>query len=104
MTAVATNQTNTEARFLTSKGDDVWTATFFRTRVATSADLALGTLAFCNGGASDTSIAAPRKKYEARQEPWIMAAITDTSDLYKGRISVGGASCEVSGVRILVGW
>jgi hypothetical protein len=99
MTAAASGQTKSEARFLIANGDEMWTASFWRTRVATSADFRVGALAFCND-VSWSKSSAPKTKHQSRQEQWILAAITDTADTYKGRITVGDVSCAVDGVRV----
>lgn len=99
MTAVATAQTKTEARFLTSDGRELWTASFWQSRVATREDLVLGALAMCPyTGARE--VEAPRDKHRARQRRWMIGVISDDADLYKGRITVGDTSCAVDAVRV----
>jgi hypothetical protein len=92
--------TKGEAHFLYATGESKWTAGFYRSRIATRADLRVGAIAFCYapwwGGEP------PKDKQAARNHGWSMAAITDVGDLYKGRVTVGGASCAIGAVRVLV--
>jgi hypothetical protein len=93
--------TTAEARFLNSLGEEVWTASFWRTRVAAPKDLAVGALAFCHMNSGyRTETAGPHDKHESRHDGWLVAAITDTSDSYKGRVSVGSMSCPIAAVRV----
>lgn len=93
--------TKAEARFLTQQGDDLWTGSFWRTRVATPADAAVGALAFCHQDSGyRTETGGPRDKREARNEGWLVGRITDTSDAFKGRVSVGPMSCPIAAMRV----
>src|SRR5690606_23395060 len=90
-----------EARFLVANGNDLWTLNFFRSRVAAPADLAVNALAFCHTNSAHRSeTAGPRDKKDARNHEWIFGAITDTSDAYKGRISIGRYSCPIDAMRV----
>src|SRR5262245_51554320 len=102
MTAAATGSTKAEAHFLLANGEDIWTATFFRSRIPSQKDLRVGALAFCHAGYWTQQAEPPKDKHAARQGEWIIASITDTADLYKGRITVGDASCAVGAVRVPV--
>jgi hypothetical protein len=99
MMGSASSGTKGEAQFLHSDGKQAWTAAFYKSHVATKADLRVGATAFCYapwwGGE------APKDKLASRNHGWTMAAITDNADLYKGRVMVGGESCAIAAVRVL---
>jgi len=90
-----------EARFLVANGSDLWTGNFFQSRAGGPADLIVNALAFCHETSSfRTETGGPRSKQESRNGEWFFGAITDTSDAYKGRISVGSHSCPIDAVRV----
>ena len=90
-----------EARFLVANGQDLWTSNYARSRVVQPADLAVGALAFCHTTSSYRSeTAGPRDKQDSRNYEWYFGPITDTSDSYKGRISIGRHSCPLDAVRV----
>jgi len=95
----ASGNTKGEGHFLFATGEEKWAGAFYRSRIATRADLRVGAIAFCYapwwGGE------APKDKQASRNHGWTMAAITDVADLYKGRVTVGGASCAIAAVRVL---
>lgn len=94
--------TKGEGRFLTARGDDLWTASFWRTRLPASSELVVGALAFCHQPSAyrSSETTGPRDKRDARNEGWLIAPITDTSDAFKGRIAVGPLSCPIAAVRV----
>jgi hypothetical protein len=101
MTEPPTPGSRGEARFLVNNGNDLWTGHYFRSRVAVPADLAVNALAFCHSHSSyRTETAGPHDKEESRKYDWFFGAITDTSDAYKGRISIGSHSCPIAAVRV----
>lgn len=100
LTAAASGQTKAEAHFLLANGEEIWTATYFRSRMANQRDLRIGALAMCFGGYWTSKSEPPKDKHQARQEEWFIAAITDVADLYKGRVTVGDASCALGAVRV----
>jgi len=102
MSAAPTGQTKAEAQFLLANGEQLWTATYFRSRMANERDLRVGAIAFCFGGHWTSKAEPPKDKHAARQNEWFIAAITDVADLYKGRVTVGDASCAVGAVRVPV--
>jgi hypothetical protein len=91
-----TEGTKSEAHFLLANGKEMWTANYWRSRVATDADLSLGAMVFCTQGSGR----APDSKAHARRTQWVLGPITDVSDLYKGTVSVGHRDCQVGGLRV----
>jgi hypothetical protein len=91
-----TEGTKSEAHFLLANGKEMWTANYWRSRVAADADLTLGAMVFCTQGGGR----APDSKAHARRLQWVLGPITDVSDLYKGMVAVGNRNCEVRGLRI----
>jgi len=100
MLVAPSEASKSEAKFLVANGHEQWSAHFFQTRVATSADLVVGNTAFCRGDWAPVAD-APRRKSDSRQKGWVIAPITDNADLYKGYVTVGKISCEAIGVRVL---
>jgi hypothetical protein len=101
MTQSSAANTKGEAHFLLASGKDVWSAKYYRTRVATRADLRVGATGICFvfhfwDGEADP----PKDKHQAREGAWMAAVITDTADIYKGRVTVSGTSCALGNVRI----
>jgi hypothetical protein len=95
--------TKNEAKFLAQSGKEMWTATFYLSRVAEPADFVVGARAFCFGPATyRSSDPGPRDKQDSRAHSWTMGKISDTSDLYRGRVSVGRHSCPAKSVRVPV--
>ena len=91
-----TAATRSEARFLLANGEEVWTEHYWRSRVAAASEVAVGTLVFCPQGGGRV----PANEQSARQTRWVMGAITDASDLYKGMVAVGHRDCEVQALRV----
>ena len=96
MMAQPTAETRAEARFLLANGHELWSAHYWRTRVASERDLSLGALVFCPQGGGR----APDTKQRSRRARWLLGAITDLSDLYKGLIAIGNRDCEVRALRV----
>jgi hypothetical protein len=92
--------TKSDARFLIADGQELWTSHYWRTRVARDADLAIGALAFCPAAFHHRRGRMPRDKRAMRRSHWILAAITDSSDLYKGLVVVGDTECDARAVRV----
>lgn len=101
MTAPPADGTRGEARFLVANGKDLWTRNHHRSRVAEPADLVVGAPAFCHSNSvwrSET--AGPQNKQDSRNDQWYFGPITDASDAYKGRVSIGRHSCPIAAVRV----
>jgi hypothetical protein len=88
--------TKSEARFLLASGKEMWTAHYWRSRIATDGDVSLGAMVFCPQGGGRP----PDSKAHARRRTWLLGAITDMSDRYKGVVAVGHRDCEVRALRI----
>lgn len=80
MTAAPTSTTKNEAQFFRlDQSKDFWTTNYWKTRVASSADLQIGTLLICfQGNGHDGVYQAPRDKQNARTNTWFMGRLTDT--------------------------
>lgn len=100
-----TAATKYEGQFMAvHDGKEMWTKTYWRTRIGTKADIRLGAMIIAfNGNQNDDIYQAPKNKKEARNEGWYMAKITDTSDIYKGYVMVsGGYRVDVDNIRVAV--
>jgi hypothetical protein len=95
-------QSKREARFFRlNDSKDVWTAHFWRTRIADRGDLALGQFGICFEGSNQSgAYEAPAGKDAARTGSWFMGKITDLSDLYKGVVRVDTYKCALGNVRL----
>ena len=99
----ASDATKGEAQFMDShKGTEFWTKNFWKTRPATQEDLKLGTTVIYWGRyAKDRVYYSPRNEKEARNVAWKLSKITDTSDLFKGEVTVvGNKKVTVDSIRI----
>jgi hypothetical protein len=97
--------TKYEGQFmLVHDGKEMWTKNYWKTRIATKADIRLGAVVIIfEGNRRDDVYSAPATKKEARNEAWFMAKITDTSDIYKGYVMVsGGYRVDVDNMRVAV--
>lgn len=100
----ASDATKGEAQFMDShKGTEFWTRNYWKTRPATADDLKLGsTVIYWGRYAKDRVYYAPRNEKEARNVAWKLNKITDTSDLFKGEVTVAGnKKVTVDSLRIL---
>lgn len=98
-------QTKNEGEFLlTHNGERVWTPYAWRTRMATPADIKLGAhvIAF-DATEADNVYRAPSSREETLQGNWFVAKVTDTSEAFKGVVTVsGGYRVAVSSLRVIV--
>lgn len=98
-----TAQTKNEGQFMkVQDGKEIWTKYHWKSRIATGADIKIGAIVIMFDGNYQNNIGMPPKnKDEARNENWFMAKITDTTDLYKGYVTVsGGYKISVNNIRI----
>lgn len=98
-----TAQTKYEGQFMkVQDGKEIWTKYYWKSRIATKADIKIGAVVIMFDGNYQNNIAMPPKnKDEARNENWFMAKITDTTDLYKGYVTVsGGYKVGVDALRV----
>ena len=106
MTSPPATKTKGEAEFFKIKdGNSIWTKYFWRTRIARPDEIRLGAImVMFEGNSLNDAYQAPQDKSSARQSNWFMAKITDTSDLYKGYITVsGGYKINPKNLRLLIG-
>lgn len=87
----ATAATKGEAKFmLISNGDELWTKYYWKTRVATEADLKVGKIVFASEAHSENGVYyGPEEKSET-YGGWFMTKITDMSEKHKGYVTVAG--------------
>jgi len=100
-----TAATKYEGQFMqVHDGKEIWTKNYWKTRIATRADIKLGAVVIMfEGNSRDNVYQAPANKKEARNEAWFMAKITDTSDMYKGYVMVsGGYRVAVDNLRVAI--
>ena len=83
--------TKREGQFMrTGDGWILWTAHAHRTRPATQADLKVGGFAFMPHVKKNSVYGAPSSRKVALGSRWWVARIVDTSELYKGVVTVAG--------------
>jgi hypothetical protein len=92
MVTPPSKKTKDQAEFFqVTDGNKIWTKYFTKTRIATERDLKLGTIVIIyENSDSGAGQMPPDSKEQARGNAWFMAKITDTSDLYKGYVTVSG--------------
>jgi hypothetical protein len=104
MTIAPTPETKNQAQFLnTSSGITEWAKWWVNTRIANRSELQLGTeVIFFD--VTDTDIyRAPYNNQEARSYGWAISRITDTSELFKGYVMVGGGyKISEKNIRVIV--
>ncbi|SKA23925.1 hypothetical protein SAMN02745119_03297 [Trichlorobacter thiogenes] len=104
MVTPASDASKGEAQFMDSyKGSEFWTRNFWKTRPATPEDLKIGTAVIYWGRYAKNHVYfAPRNEKEARNVSWRLAKITDTSDLFKGEVTVAGNKrVAVDSIRVM---
>ena len=97
--------TKGEAEFMKIRdAKQFWTAHFWQTRIAAQSELRLGLQVIIFEGHHRGSVyLAPQSKERARGSSWFMARITDTSDLYKGYVTVSGNyKVAVDNLRVII--
>lgn len=98
-------QTRNEGEFLTThNAERLWTPHAWRTRLATPADVKLGAYVIALDATGDDSVyRAPASRKEALTFNWFVAKVTDTSEAFKGVVTVsGGYRVAVSSLRVPV--
>lgn len=99
------SHTKGEAEFMKIRdAKQFWTPHFWQTRIAASNEIQLGLQVIIFEGNRRSSVYnAPQSKERARGSSWFMAKITDTSDLYKGYVTVSGNyKVAVDNLRVIV--
>lgn len=100
-----TPETKNQAQFMNvSSGINEWAKWWTQSRIATRADLKLGTeVIFFDMGGEGETYRAPESNQEARSYSWCITRITDVSELFKGYVMVGGGyKIQESNLRVLV--
>jgi len=105
MQTAPTPETQNKAKFLfVQNGASEWVTYWVKTRPAVSSDLVLGkeVYFFDNMGDADIYV-APTSNNEARTYDWAQSRITDTSEAYRGFITVGGGyKISLSNLRVAI--
>lgn len=105
LTTAPSSATKGEAEFFkVTDGNKIWTRHFWRSRLATSADIKLGAqVIMFEGNNRGEFYDVPDEKATARRDAWFMARVTDVSDSYKGYITVsGGYKIALQNLRVPV--
>lgn len=100
-----TPETKNQAQFMNaSTGKQEWAKWWAKTRIATKADLALGTEVICFDSNNNGEVYMPPENNQtARTDSWFLARITDTSELFKGYVMVtDGYKVHFSNLRVIV--
>lgn len=98
-------ETKNQAQFMSvSSGVTEWAKWWAVTRIATRADLQLGTeVIFFDTYGENSVIRAPENNQEARSDSWAISRITDVSELFKGYVMVGGGyKVSEQNLRVIV--
>jgi len=99
-----TAQTKNEGQFMKVRdGKEIWTKYHWKSRIATKADIRIGAIviSFDDNIIDNEVYMAPKNKDQARNGQWFMGKIIDTTDLYKGYVTVaGGYKVDVNNIRI----
>lgn len=105
MTTPPSPQSKGEGEFFkVTDGSSHWSKFFWKARIARPEEIRLGaTMIMFEGRTLRGVYQAPDKKSTARHDHWFMARITDTSDLYKGFVTVsGGYKVSPGNLRVIV--
>jgi outer membrane protein OmpA-like peptidoglycan-associated protein len=104
MTTAPSAATKGEGEFFrVTDGNSLWTKNYWKTGIAMKNEIRLGAVVVIFEGHQENEIyKAPDTKDNARSSNWFMARITDTSDLYKGYLTVsGGYKVAPDNLRII---
>jgi hypothetical protein len=90
--------------FKVTDGGKVWSKYYHRSRIAHDGELRLGAQVIAFDSHQDEGVyLAPVTKEDARGGTWFLAKITDTSDLYRGYLTVSGNyKVSLKNLRILL--
>jgi len=105
LSTAPTPETKNQAQFMnTSTGKLEWAKWWARTRIATKADLALGTEVICFDSNNNGEVyMPPTSNQSARTDSWFLARITDTSELFKGYVLVtDGYKVHMNNLRVIL--
>lgn len=81
-------------------GQRVWTRHYWRTRAATTEDIAPGKVVFCLDTRDNGVYRAPGDRAEALNVSWFMTTITDVSDLFRQEIRAGDYRLNIDCLRV----
>lgn len=97
-------RTKGEAEFFkVTDGSNFWSKHYYQSRIAGDGEIKLGTQVIIFEGHSDGGVYhAPETKESARGGNWFLAKVTDTSDMYRGFVTVSGNyKIDVNNLRVL---
>lgn len=94
--------TGNEGEFLiTHNGERKWSKHAWRTRPATAADVKLGAHVVVFDTTDDSVYRGPKSRNETLSGNWFIAKVTDTSEMFKGVVTVsGGYRAVVKDLRV----
>jgi len=104
MVNAPSGNTKGEAEFMKIKdGKNYWTNHYWRTRIGTQNELQLGLHVIAFNDNHSSTYDAPARKDRARGGNWFMARITDTSDMFKGYVTVSGNyKVSLRNIRVII--
>ncbi|HNX38553.1 MAG TPA: hypothetical protein PL124_07600 [Candidatus Cloacimonadota bacterium] len=105
MITPATAETKNQAQFfIINGGQTKWMKYWVKTRIATSADFALGKEVIIFEGSTQNDVyQVPQTNQEARTNSWFQARIVDTSETFRGYVMVsGGYKVALNNMRVAV--
>lgn len=106
MVTPASDQTRGEAQFVSlgghkPAGERFWSRWYWKTRAATTQDIAVGLLAFCLDATDPQGVyRAPGSRNEAVSTAWFLATIVDVSDLFRQRVLFDQYTAGTQGLRV----
>jgi hypothetical protein len=92
----------TEGTFFPGRGGGEWKTKFFwKSHVATKAELKPGAVAACFADAyKDSAYFAPTPE-NGHKGNWVLGHVSDAAELEKGLVKVGNSHCHLDAVRII---
>lgn len=104
MVTEPSERTKNQGEFFTiPDGRNKWTKYYYKTRIAKEDEIRLGKVFISFEGNHHEVYGKPDSKEGARSHRWFMAKITDTSDMYRGFVTVSGNyKIALDNLRVIV--
>lgn len=105
MNTPATVETKNEAEFtIISSGEDLWTKFYYKTRILKKEEIKKGVEVISFEASDEDGVyRAPENKDDTMGGSWFMAKITDTTDMYKGYVTLsGGYKVRLDNMRVAI--